>query len=220
MAKVKHLDKNEAKLIFENGFNLYDYAEMVAFSRYAIREGWSKNKIEKHIRQECFKNGMNLILLQPTIHKAVLSSKYDFLEQEEVIITKEEIAQIAKLKNRQWEKALFSILVFSKKYGIMYQNRLYFWQDIKDVIKRVGVYMKLDEYNKFLTTIGKDMKLVNAVVKKKKLSWRISFAKDEGEFFCQIKDFRRVQDYLPNFCNICGKEVWKRKHCDEHRPKK
>jgi len=78
--------------------------------------------------------------------------------------------------------------------------------------------MKLDEYNQFLTAIGKERKLVTAVVKKKKLSWRVSFAKEEGEFFCQIKDFSRVQDYLPFFCFVCGKEVWKRKYCDEHKP--
>jgi len=218
VARVKHLDKIQAKRIFENGFVLYDYAEMVAFSKYAIREGWSKDKAEKYIRNEFFKNGMNLVLLQSTIHKAVLSSKYDFLEQEEVIITKEEIAEISKLKNRKWEKALFSILVFGKKYGIIFKSNLYSWQDLKENIKKVGVHMKLDEYNQFLATIGKERKLVNAVVKKKKLSWRISFAKDDGEFFCQIKDFNRVQDYLPNFCNVCGKEVWKRKYCSEHRP--
>jgi hypothetical protein len=219
MAKVKHLSESESRTIFEKGFKDYSYAEMVGFSRYAFRQGWSKGKIEKHIRTECFKNGMNLVLNQPSIHKAVLSSKYDFLEQEEVIITKEEILQISKLKNRRWEKALFAILVFSKKYGTVYKTNLYFWLDVKEVIKRVGVHMKLDEYHEFLTTIGKEKKLVNAVVRKKKLSWRISFAKDDGEFFCQIKDFSRVQDYLPNFCNTCGKEVWKRKFCDEHRPK-
>jgi len=77
--------------------------------------------------------------------------------------------------------------------------------------------MKLDEYNQFLTMIGKEKKLVTAVVKKKKLSWRVSFAKDDGEFFCQIKDFSRVQDYLPSFCAVCRKEVWKKKYCTEHQ---
>lgn len=218
---AKYLNREESKKIFNDGFIKYDFIEMCAFSRYAHNiEKWSKNKIEKHIRSEFFKNNMNIVLLQETIHSAVLSSRRDFLEQDIVTISKLEIEKISKIKNRRWQKAMFAILVFSKKFGIYNKKSLYFWQDIKDVCKKVGVYFSEKEFDEFSTYVGKELKYMNAVVRKTKLSWRIGLY-TEGEIFCTIIDFSKIQDYLPYFCSICGKET-KRKngYCEEHAREK
>ena len=57
------------------------------------------------------------------------------------------------------------------------------------------------EYFEFLTYIGKEMNYITSIVRRDKLSWRISFA-TEGDVFCTITDFTRVQDYLPKFSTV------------------
>lgn len=217
MTKMKYLNREQSKKIFQSGFVKYDYFEMCGFARWAKNcEGWSKDKIEKHIKSEFFKHGLNIVLLRDTIHKAVLSSRFDFLEQETVTISKTEIEKISNLKNRRWQKATFGILVFSKKFGIYNKNTLYFWQDIKEIVRKVGVYMNDKEYSEFLTYIGKEMNYITSVLRRDKLSWRISFASDD-DVYCTVTDFSRVQDYLPTFCVSCGKITEKKKYCEEHR---
>lgn len=214
---AKYLNREESKKIFNEGFVKYDFIEICAFSRYAHNvEKWSKNKIEKHVRSEFFKNGLNIVLLQETIHSAVLSSRRDFLEQETVSISIPEIEKISKIKNRRWQKAMFGILVFSKKFGVYNKNSLYFWQDIKDVSRSVGVYFTEKEYSDFLTHVGKELNYMNAVVRKTKMSWRIGIF-TEGEQYCFINDFSKVQNFLPTFCVICGKITEKKKYCLEHK---
>lgn len=217
MTKMKYLNKEQSEKIFKEGFVKYDYFEMCAFARWARNcEKWSKNKIEKHIRSEFFKKGLNIVLLQDSIHNAVLSSRFDFLEQETVIIYKEEIEKISKIKNRRWQKAIFGILIFAKKFGIYSKGNLYFWRDIKETLGKSGVYMNEEEYEKFIPYIGKEMKYLNAVIRKDKLSWRVSIY-NEGEFFCQISDFSNFQKFLPFWCSICGKETKSKKgYCEEH----
>ncbi len=203
---MKYLDRKQSEKIFKSGFVKYDYFEMCGFARWAHNvEGWSKDKIEKHIKSEFFKNGINIVLLRETIHKAVLSSRFDFLEQETVIITKPEIEKISKIKNRRWQKSAFGILVFSKKLGVYNKSVLYFWQDIKEICRKIGVYMGDKEYSDFLTYIGKEMNYITSIVRRDKLSWRISFA-TEGETFCTITDFTRVQDYLPKFSTVTNND--------------
>lgn len=214
---AKYLNREESKKIFNDGFVKYDFIEMCAFSRYAHNvEKWSKNKIEKHIRSEFFKNNMNIVLLQETIHSAVLSSRRDFLEQDVVTISNSEIEKISKIKNRRWQKAMFGILVFAKKFGVYNKTSLYFWQDTKEISRKVGVYFSEKEYDEFLTNVGKELKYMNAVVRKTKMSWRIGLY-TEDKVFCTISDFSRVQDYLPTFCFTCGKITQKKKYCEEHK---
>ena len=63
MTKMKYLNKEQSEKIFREGFVKYDYFEMCAFARWARNcEKWSKNKIEKHIRSEFFKKGLNIVL--------------------------------------------------------------------------------------------------------------------------------------------------------------
>lgn len=217
MSHSKYLNREQSKKIFQNGFVKYDYFEMCGFARWAKNcEGWSKDKIEKYIKSEFFKHGLNVVLLRETIHKAVLGSRFDFLEQETVTITKKEIEKISKIKTRQFQKAMFGILVFAKKYGVYSGSSLYIWQDLKEIIYKSGVPMSDDEYNSFRTYIHRDMNYLIHMMRKRKQSWRVQIYSD-GEFFCQISDFTNFQKLLPYFCSVCGKET-KRKggYCDEH----
>lgn len=217
MGKYKYLDRKQSKKIFELGFVKYDYVEMCAFARWAKNcEGWSKEKIEKHIRSEFFKKGLNIVLMADEIHRAVLGSRFDFLEQETVTITKTEIEKISKLKSRQYQKAMFGILVFAKKYGIPIKSNIYIWQSLKDVIIKSGVPMSQKEYFDFITYINKDMGYVVSTMRKRKLSWRVQICSD-GEEFCTITEFSDFQKLLPYWCVECGKETGSRnKYCDEH----
>ena len=217
MSHSKYLNREQSKKIFQNGFVKYDYFEMCGFARWAKNcEGWSKDKIEKYIKSEFFKHGLNVVLLRETIHKAVLGSRFDFLEQETVTIYKEEIEKIANIKNRKWERAIFAVLVFAKRYGIYTNKSLYIWQNLKDVLSKNGISMNEKEYDEFLGYIVADMNYLVSVVRKRKQSWRIQIYK-EGEFFCQISDFTNFQKFLPYFCLECGKET-KRKngYCETH----
>ena len=217
MTKPKYLNREQSKKIFENGFVKYDYFEMCGFARWAKNcEGWSKEKIEKNIRSEFFKNGLNIVLLQDTIHKAVLGSRFDFLEQETVVVTKEEIEKISKIKTRQFQKAMFGILVFAKKYGIYNNSSLYIWQDLREIISKSNVSMSDKEYKDFRSYVCADMNYLVSVMRKTKQSWRVQIY-TEGEFFCQINEFSNFQKLLPYFCSVCGKETRSSKgYCEEH----
>jgi hypothetical protein len=189
---------------------------MCGFARWAKNcEGWSKEKIEKHIRSEFFKNGLNVVLLRETIHKAVLGSRFDFLERETVIITREEIEKISKIKNRKWEKSVFSILVYSKKYGIYSGKNIYIWQSLKEILGRYNIFMGKKEYDEFIGYINEKNYIVS-VVRKRKLSWRIQIY-TEGDFFCEIMNFSNFQNLLPFFCLECGVITEGRnKYCKSH----
>lgn len=217
MTKMKYLNKEQSEKIFKNGFVKYDYFEMCAFARWAKNcEKWSNNKIEKHLRSEFFKNGLNIVLLQESIHTAVLSSRFDFLEQDSVDITKKEIEKISKIKTRRWQKAMFGILVFAKKFGVYSKENLYFWRDIKEILGKSGIYMKEEEYQKFISYVGKELGYLNAVIRKVNLSWRVGIYTD-GELFCTVRDFSDFQKLLPYFCSVCGKETKNKKgYCEEH----
>lgn len=220
MTHSKYLNREQSKKIFQNGFVKYDYFEMCGFARWAKNcEGWSKDKIEKQIRSEFFKKGMNIVLLRETIHKAVLGSRFDFLEQETVTIYKEEIEKISKIKNRKWQKAVFVILVFAKKYGVYTNKSLYVWQNLKDILSKGKIFMNEGEYGEFIGYIVADMNYLVSVVRKRKHSWRIQIY-NEGDFFCQISDFADFQKLLPYFCPICGMETSNKKgYCEEHSKK-
>lgn len=218
MNNRKFLDRKEAEQIFELGFVKYDFFEMVAFSRYCHHlKGWGKAKIEKHIRSEFFKAGQNIVVLSEQIHKAVLLCRFDFLEHETVIVTKNEIEKIKTVKNREYQKSVFGILVFAKKYGIWNDGKLYFNRDIRDYIKKVGVNIPPKDFSKFSTYIGIDTHLIDLVIRKTKSSWRINFAEEVGELFCEISDFSNIVSNLPYFCSLCGEITESKKsYCDEH----
>lgn len=217
MSHSKYLNREQSKKIFQNGFVKYDYFEMCGFARWAKNcEGWAKDKIEKQIRSEFFKKGMNIVLLRETIHKAVLGSRFDFLEQETVTIYKEEIEKISKINNRKWQRAVFVILVFAKKYGVYTNKSLYIWQNLKDILSKNEISMNEKEYGEFLGYVVADMNYIVSVVRKRKQSWRIQIY-NEGEFLFQISDFTNFKKLLPYFCLECGKET-KRKngYCETH----
>lgn len=189
---------------------------MVGFSRWAFNiEKWSRNKIEKHIRSECFRNNLNIVLLREQIHKAVLGCRYDFLERDSVSISKQEIEKIKKLPNREYQKAVFGILVFSKKNGLFLGNKLYYNSDIMDVCRKMGIRFSEKEFKNFETFIDRDTKIIEAVMRKSKQSWKISLY-EEGDIFVEIRDFSNIVKYLPLWCSVCSKETKSKKsYCPE-----
>lgn len=214
--KNKFLNKIQSASIFENGFIEYNYAEMCGYARYAHQvKKWSKDKIEKSIRVKFFDKGKNIVLLRDIIHKAVLSSKYDFLEVESVVITKAEIEKIKLIKNRKYQKAVFGILVFAKKGGVCHRGKPSLSCDdsvLNDICKKVGVIFNPIDFEDFLIF---SRGLIHRQPSRRKGYWILEMAEDD-ETYCTITEFERVQDYIPTWCKECGKETNKRRdYCDE-----
>ena len=220
MSKQKYLNKEESKKIFEEGFVECDYWEMVAYSRYAFHiKEWSRDKILKNIKEKLLEKGKNTILLRSTIYEAIKGYKYDFLERNQIEVTNPEIEQIKKINIRDYQRAMFGILVLAKQKGGQHGDKLFFSGDIKELILKSGTAFTPKEFKDFLY-FSKKYGFISSYIKKKNKSisivWVITFAKD-GDIYCTIDRFDKVQNYLPTWCIVCKEEISRGKYCRKHK---
>jgi hypothetical protein len=221
--KQKFLDKNESEKIFKEGFILGDYWEMVGYARYAHHyEGWTRDKILKNMKLALAENGQNIILLRKTIFDALKGYKFDFQERSEVEVSIPEIEKIKLVNIRDYQRALFGILVLSKQKGGFYGDKLFYGGNLKELIRTSGTYFTDKDFKEFLY-FSKKYGFINSFIKREKkkknsvkIVWVITFYK-EGDIYCSIDKFDKVQTYLPTWCAVCKTEIKRGKYCSEHR---
>lgn len=220
MTKKKYLDRSQSEKVFKEGFVECDFWEIVGYSRYAYHsEGWSKGKILRTVKEKLSEKGLNIILLRNTIHDAVNGYKYDFFENNKVEITVPEMDKIKQINIRDYQRAIFGILVLSKHKGTQQGEKIFFSGDLKDLIRKSGTYFTDKQFKEFLY-FSKKYGFISSFIKKKKnsvfLVWIITFAQI-GKIYRVIDNFEKVQQYLPNYCILCKKEIIRGKYCKEHR---
>lgn len=128
-------EKEEAENIFKNGFTNHEFngyeAYLIAkYYRYVLN--YKDQKVKSSLVSFCQKEDrlFNYVINRKTILEIVKNSQSEWKNKtNKIIITKNELENIFKLKNFNYQKILLAFLVFAKRdNGYVYRDR---WSDIK-----------------------------------------------------------------------------------------
>jgi ArsR family metal-binding transcriptional regulator len=211
-----------AKNLLENGFTTkkIEAINLSYLAKYFRNQGMGFKKVEDNLIDVCRRHDpfFNPIVSKKLLNEAIkIGKKFRLKEIIPVFITKSEI-DVLKSVDSQIERILFTMLVLAKfdkfqntkisKSSTPIPHGYYANYKLETILE----YAHVRIFGKNLLLLKHELDgksgLLSATLHEES-SWKVNFASDSDDPVILIDDYTNIYKYLPSFCSVCGKMIFK-----------
>ena len=208
-----------AEFLLENGFkDFIKWVDLLALARYYRYNGYNNPEIKEAIVSfyKQFNPEYNEILMGEKVDNAIAKSKKQPLRfAVDVYITKQEMANIRKIKNYKYEKILFVMLVASRHNKLIYgsrSNRYYISQNFSTILSLAKVYATRAERNYIKHFLHKAGMITAPEMNKfsernTKEVQELLYIDENSNHDIVVDNLNDIVSFYPPLCLNCGKEI-------------